>query len=545
MKHHDDHAIHTKTVAAPKGSEGKLSESGEVLSVDSPAQDVSAEDDPSISETQASEISAVETPANGSSDLDDTTDQPSESTVKISKMHYLIPASDANIQLCMNLASSAANRYPVPSILGYHGTGLFDAATTHLAKLRAIEVYLNSLGPEEDDDLVVIVDGYDVIIQLPPEIMIQRYFDIINKANARIAKRFGISVSEARTRGFYDTVIWGPDKICWPFDWAEPRCWAVPASNLPPDAFGPEAGNGDMFYNDPRWLNSGTVIGPVDDVRALVAATLEEINATYSTEYYYSESDQYYISNIWGRQEYFRSLEANKGEEVQGGPEDRRLPTTRTGDQQIEYHIGIDYESALFQTKAGYEPFFGYLQFNTSGLNANMDIDIFEEGETFAPYNIEMPADVYAALERLFNSFADPQSQTTTYEWIRTIKLNVNYVTRHIFTLWHCTGPKDPIVDEYPKMWFFPYAKSLIKAAVKALRGDELLMDHLVDGRKWAPKNRYPDTETMSDELGGAWTDLDGGQFIEWHDLCGQDAPQLFGNEEPPQSQIFKAVKPL
>lgn len=497
-------------------------------------------------ETHPEEEPSIETPVAGPPTTDEPAEPHSENealipAAKISKFHYLIPASKSNLHLCFNLVSSAANRYPVPTILGWNGAGLFDAAKTHLAKLRAIERYLNALESEEDDDLVVIVDGYDIILQLPPEIMIERYFEVANKADARIARRFGISVKEARARGLRETIFWGPDKICWPIDAAESRCWAVPESSLPPDAFGPQTGNGDMLFSNPRWLNSGTVIGPVGDMKALIAATMEEINATYNTEYEFKESDQYYISNIWGRQEYYRSLKALPGEEVRGGPPDRHIPSVRSEHQKTEFHIGIDYESALFQTKAGYEPFFGYLEFNTSGLNGNMNVDMFGEGDDFVPFDISMPANVYSALGKLYESIADIHPGMVTNDWIRTIKLGTNFITEHIFPLWHCTGPKQWIVDEFPKMWFYPYAEPLVKATVKAFQGDELITNHLVDGRKWAPKNRYPGRDALTDELGGAWTDLNGGGFVEWHELCGSHAGKLFGGDEPPPPSVHQS----
>lgn len=465
--------------------------------------------------------------------------EPEQGKDKISHFHYIVPASKPNIELCLNLASSAANRYPVPSILGYNGTGQFDAAVTHLAKLRAIERYLNALKPEEDDDLIAIVDGYDVLMQLPPEIMIERYFDARYKAEAELAERFGLTVPEANAQGLRQSVIWGPDKICWPIVWSEPRCWAVPHSNLPPKAFGPKTGNGEMIFMDPRWLNSGTVIGPIDDVRALIAATMAEIKETYDEEYQWKESDQFYISNIWGRQEYYRSLAIANGkeEDVQGGGSDRHLPDEKYAKKQTDYHIAIDYESSMFQTKAGYEPWFGYLEFNNSGLNANMTMDLFEEGDDFNPYDIEMPASVYAALDRLYDSIPEAHPGSVTADWIRTINLGVNYVTRHIFPLWHCTGAKEWVQLEYPRMWYYPFAKSLMKASVKAIQGGELISNHLIDGRKWAPRNVYPSKEELNDELGGAWTDFNGGQFVEWRNLCGEHYEQLFGGESFSQTK--------
>lgn len=50
-------------------------------------------------------------------------------------------------------------------------------------------------------------------------------------------------------------------------------------------------------------MNSGTVIGPIDDVRALITATMAEIEEIYDENYEWKNSDQFYITNIWGRQE--------------------------------------------------------------------------------------------------------------------------------------------------------------------------------------------------------------------------------------------------
>lgn len=449
----------------------------------------------------------------------------------VSRLHYLIPASKSNLHFCYNLLSSTATRWPIPTILGWHGTGELDAAVTHLAKLRTIDRYLNQLDEADDDDLVVIIDGYDILLQLPPEVMIERYFEVANKADAQLAKRFGINVKEARALGLRQTIFWGPDKVCWPVDHAASRCWAVPPSTLPGDSFGPNTGNGDMVFNNPRWLNSGTVIGRIDDMRTLINATLGEVEGTYNPEYQFKESDQFYVSNLWGRQEYYRSLQARNGDPPEGGPENKEIPTKRYENQTTEYHVSLDYESAMFQTRAGYEPFFGYLPFSTSGLNANMNIDMFEQGDNFVPYDIPMPANVYSALDKLYDSIPEKHNGVPTNDWIRTIKLGVNYVTKHIFPLFHCTGPKHFLEAELPKMWWFPYAKSLVKATAKAYKEEELITSHHVDGRKWASKNLYP--ADMEDELGGAWVDYDGATFVGWDKLCGAYEKHLFVGEYP------------
>ncbi|KAL6863125.1 hypothetical protein ACO1O0_003369 [Amphichorda felina] len=495
---------------------------------DKPAEDKPAEDKPA-EDKPAEDKPAEDKPTEDKPAPNEQNDDP-WSEAPISRLHYLIPASKANLHFCYNLVSSTANRWPIPTILGWHGVGKYDAHATHLAKLRTIDRYLQQLDPKDDDDLVVIVDGYDILLQLPPEIMIERYFEVVNNADAHLAKRFGISVNEARASGLRQTIFWGPDKICWPINWGASRCWAVPHSHLPSHAFGPKTDNGEMDFNDPRWLNSGTVMGPIGDMRTLISASMKEIEETYDPGYQFKESDQYYISNLWGRQEYYRSLQARNGEEPEGGPQDKEIPTKRYENQTTEYHVSIDYESALFQTKAGYERFYNYLEFSTSGLNAKVTQDMFGEGDKFFPFDIAMPANVYAALDKLYKSIADSHPGVTS-DWIRTIKLGVNFITKHIFPLWHCTGPKEFVKDEVPKMWWFPYAKSLVKATAKAYKNEELITNYPVDGRKWASKNLYP--ENMQDELGGAWVDYNGATFVEWANLCGLYEKHLFSGEFP------------
>lgn len=467
------------------------------------------------------------------SSVGDVLPRPNDKKGKISKLHYLVPASRPNLQLCYNLASAAINRYPVPTLLGWNGVGEFDAAITHLAKLRAMKRYLDSLRTEEDDDLVVVVDGYDIIHQLPAEVIIKRYFDIRDKADADLAQRLGVSATKARARHLRQTVFWGPDKVCWPPDPTAARCWAAPPSTLGPGAFGPSLGPLDLFSVDPRWLNSGTAIGPVKDLKRIVDATMDEIHATYDVDFWQSDSDQYYISNIWGRQEYWRNKHMFDGDEInKDDAEDRVIPEKRFKNQVTELHMAIEYESSLFQTKAGNEPFIGYLPFNNTKYTANMDIDIFGQGEGFQPYLVEMPGAVRQSLMRIFDSVPDAHSEYNAEDWIRTVQLGINYITKQIYGLWHCTGPKEFIDGEYPRMWFYPYVMSLLKASVVFIQDGNLVSEELIDGRRWAAKSVYPHKSVLTEEYGGAWSDeLPGGRFVAWKELCGIHEEVLFRGE--------------
>lgn len=449
----------------------------------------------------------------------------------VSKLHYLIPASKPGVELCYNLLSSAANRFPVPTLLGYNGTGEFDAGASYLAKLRAIGRYLDQLDSKDDDDLVLIVDGYDVIMQLPPEVLIERYFELVNRSEAYMAKRFGLSIEDVRSRDMRQRLFWGPDMFCFPDDATAARCWAVPESNLLSED--PLSKNGKTHLNDVRYLNSGTAIGPIAEMRTLIAAALAEIEETYDTNYVLRNFDQYYVNNLFGRQEYYRSILAT-GREPTGGPDNRRIPEKRRDDQETEYHIAIDYKSALFQPRAGYNAFLSYLRFNKPGYHAYMTKDVLALGEDFVRRDIKMPSNVLFAVGRLYNSIPEAHPGLVASSWIGSVDFGVNLITNHIYAVWHCTGKKGPLYSEVVRMWWYRFARSLVKATVKAFQNGELITSQLVDGRNWAPKMVYPELESLHDELGGAWTDYDGGQFVEWEQLCGSYKEKLFGGEEGP-----------
>ena len=451
------------------------------------------------------------------------------STQPSSQLHFLIPASSSNLHLCYNMASAAVSRWPVPTLLGWRGSGVLDAAVSHLAKLRVIERYLNGLPAEEDDDLVLIVDGFDVLFQLTPDVMIERYFQLKKRADEHLAKRLHMSVKDARSRGLEQTIFWGSDKYCWPMDPDAPRCWAAPESNLPHDVWGPHSLNGELIFNDPKWLNSGTVLGPVNHLRRLVTVTMAEIQATYDPLYEFRESDQFYISNVWGRQEYFRTHEAAKSR-MRG--QKRFVPQKPGDDPETELHATIDYESLLFQPRAFNEPFTGHVQFNRRGLKAVVDVDVLDQREAFKPIEIVMPANVINGMRRLYDSIPHTYPGYLGKDWLSRAKFGVNYATRNMYAIWHCTGPKEDFMPEqFRALWFYPYLRPLLRAAVAASQNGDLISEELIDGRQWKPKTYYPPKGELLQEFGGAWTDWDNNTFIGWGALCDRVKDNVFAGD--------------
>lgn len=468
-----------------------------------------------------------------------------EEISKTSKFHLLIPANGPHLQLCRAVVSSTILGYPIPVFNGWNKSGDLDASVTHLAKVRNVMRYLDSLESASDDDLVLMIDGYDVVFQLPADVLIQRYFAVIEKANAKIAARFGEDSIDAfnRDNAPRQTILFGPEKICYPVDWNRPGCWAIPDIDIPAGAFGPD--DGQLSHNLPKWLNSGTIMGPVGDMRELFAATLKRIEDTYDPAHEFSDSDQRYMSDVWGEQEFWRSVDLHNHyfhddidprKIAPEGESDQIIPT-READQKTEFHIGIDYTSSLFQTRVGSDHVLEHIAFEKSTSNGiGLWTSISEnkiEASNFQPFEINLPANVVSSLTRLLASIA-PVLKSDPHNAVTKLLLGTNFVTKNIYGLFHCIGEKTYLDDLWYRLWFQEHAKPLLEARVKSANESSLISSAPIDGRSWVIAHSYPTESAQSEQSVGAWMDMDS-KWIAWEDLCEPYEKDIFG-ERPEKS---------
>ena len=431
-----------------------------------------------------------------------------------------------------------------------------------MGKVKGILDYLDRIILEDakegeegpaSNDLVLILDGFDIWLQLPPDILIQRYYSVIDAANDRLARELG-GTHIMEKHGIYQSVLFGPDKVCWPEDAVRTACWAVPNSTLPQDAFGPDT-DADQWrhLSRPRWLNSGTIMGPVRDVRRFFQATHDRI-----TNFYTVDSDQFYMADLWGTQEYWRqkisdrlppsmtrNLWIHEGYMGEGHYEEKVLQEPEIQEnQQPEYHITIDYESELFQTVAYYDRFLSWTPFKAPSNNRNRPLHRspntsspsprtrIQKRNSFPelPYDIldtERPfqhIDAHSKLER------GPERQVVVpsdLEW-DDLLLGRNVASGKIWGLIHFTPPKFWLELWWFRMWYAPYAEAMIRHAPPT-KGDQLLTV-TQDGRKWYPY--MPDLATDI-PAGGAHTDSR--EALDWGQLCGRVEDFVITNApEPP-----------
>ncbi|KAH7317102.1 hypothetical protein B0I35DRAFT_267415 [Stachybotrys elegans] len=456
---------------------------------------------------------------------------------RVAHLHYLIPATNSKDTVCSGIAAALANGYPPPRILGYKGQGEFDAHAAHIAKLRTIKRYLYSVNAtSNDDDLVIIVDGYDVLPQLPAEVMIERYFEMTLKEDTKLANQRGITVEELRKQGVRQTLVWGTDKGCFPPKGDEAQCWLIPFSDLSRYAWGPKSdATGPLPYSDSRFLNSGTAMGPLGDMRKMIDAALKLIDYAWDKEEKYKNSDQYYIGRLYARQEYDRIVKMSGGKypfEVPGG---KKLPPALHDDEEAELHIFTDKEYAFTQTRCHNDAFMHKLRYSGIDYTADVTRDTMEEGDRFRPYKVQMPAAVHRAFTNLWNALPkDERPSSSANKWIRELPLSTNVATQHMYAFYHHTCRKEGFVDRHRESWHFPIIKTLLRHNRKKYDRSEPVHPGIVDGRLWiAPKN-YPMETEMQDEYGGVFTDLEAEPFIPFQKFCKPDLPAVIGEKKEP-----------
>lgn len=479
-----------------------------------------------------------------------------------SYLHLLVPATSSNQNFCKLMLSVTALAYPSPTMINWGDEEMDDPYINHVNKVDGILRYLRNLAVERQDDLVLIVDGYDVWFQLRPDIVISRYYDIISTQNRQLVTRFGPSA--AKKHNIYQSIIFGPDKICWPENIRRPACWAPPHSPLPRYAFGPHTDSGKFRdHYRPRWLNSGTIIGPVGDLIKMFEAAHDEIVNSMSD----IVSDQFHLANILGKQEVARKLRG--GEKLQALQRNVWISDGMHGEghyddveldipdldlkEDYEFHITIDHESKLFQTTAYYWKYLGWYTYDQSSHDGELTADelnaanVTEMTSFNRQMHFELPQDLLSSPPPFSGSedFGSPPTlegkdpsrdpratglkPQGKVDWA-DVRLGTNIVTRQVFPIVHITPPKEWLEIWWHDMWFFPYGEAIIKNTRNTKNHHILRTPDKRNWWMWDPKLEFA---KPSEHLAAVAAD-DQGVWHGWDELCHEHEDTVFFNARKP-----------
>ncbi|KAI9889491.1 MAG: hypothetical protein M1814_005274 [Vezdaea aestivalis] len=473
--------------------------------------------------------------------------------------HLLVPATKSNDKLCKTVLSSIVLNYPPPTLINFNKT--FDEGNgnggSHVGKIRGILDYISDEEQVRKDDIVLIIDGYDAWFQLPPEILIRRYRQILEEMNLQNKRRYGFISQNYSTPEefpitkpkFEQNIIFGADKGCWPNPLGTPACADIPSSPLPANTWGPDTDlHPQAWYNRPKYLNSGTVIGKASALKFMyerAAFKVEEMGIG-------GFGDQGVLAEIFGEQEHVRE-EYRKSQrntmtkwiewlKAKVGPT-QRDPTgaidrdqnqttvnanwTAEPGQNYEFGIGLDYKMSIFQAISMAWEDLHFVRFSDG---ASVEETKKDHPEMPHP-KLHLPEDISYlpgpfALKSSVNNTMSPLSvgldtlPSANSTWA-DCALATNIRVSSIPSVLHFNGFKEFLDEWWPRMWFHNYSRALLRRYIRT----------------------PPDLSTWDYRggKGGVWTAEK--TFFSWHDLCAGYEQEVFGDGKGPWGKEEGPVK--
>ncbi|KAK7630578.1 hypothetical protein IWX48DRAFT_614392 [Phyllosticta citricarpa] len=293
----------------------------------------------------------------------------------------LIPAAESDANFCRSILSTMLLDYPPPTILGYSSK---DQTATVVGSIYAHLADRHI----RDDDLILVADGYRAWFQLPSSVLVRQYLRVTADANRRLEKTYGVRAAAGEQR-FRQTVLFAADTHCWHYaddGDVDVACDAVPDAPGVWESANNGRKNASNIFN-PKFLNSGIVMGPARDLRAVFAAASQKSTGAggahdlqHALQIMYSEQEQareavrranlgpagrvreWLYSTVYGQTNFLRGKRSASGGTA-GTPMSRRRNLTITPGRAYEYGIGLDYGSALFQSMSAPHSFNGDVEF--------------------------------------------------------------------------------------------------------------------------------------------------------------------------------------
>nr|POE48045.1 hypothetical protein CFP56_01373 [Quercus suber] len=359
-----------------------------------------------------------------------------------------------------------------------------------MAKISRTLDHLNSMDASLDDDLVIMIDAYDIWFQLRPEVLISRYYAINAKANSSLRQRLGSAVD---MEGIKQTIIFGAGKRCAPNQLHTIACYPVPDSPVPMDVYGSNTdtplGRNHFSSRRQRYLNSGYIIGPVRDMRAMFKRAHQKVadakphadwdSGSTSSWHIYGGSDQSVFNTMFGEQEYQRevmrrrhlsSLDRLRGlakpevlylegihiEDPLNPPFTHEPGKAKAG-KPDEFGMGLDYFSDLGQQTMNSEDDSRYISHNRGIASQVKQERLFECSSRVTS---ELPEDI-----RLSKSPFDAIQQKSSWS---EVPLFTNVCLNSIPVMIHRNGDKQARVNSWRRTWMVPNGRELMEDVLKS-----------------------------------------------------------------------------
>lgn len=383
------------------------------------------------------------------------------------KLVIILPVDSSSPDLCKLISSAVALGYPAPIIVNWKKDFHTDEegiGPSQLGKISGVLDYLDWATREDideedrlnEDDIVLTLDAHDIWFQLPPQVLLNRYFQNIQQADQRLAVEGGIADSDAA----HHSILVSAQKGCFsPRDSvSNAHCDQVPSSTLPPDVYGlfTDTKIHGWQYILPKWVNSGSFMGPAGDMKRYFRRVGDKMDRYLRALREDQElgGDQGIFAEVFGEQEIWRKRLAEQNDD------EGRMSVALMG-ETYEYHVGLDYLQNLFYPTCYSE---------TDGNFVVLDDAKAVKSESWkagirTPRIQGVPSDIagadgpLAALGDLDNEEDNDWGKMSLYTDFWTTAIPV--VLHH--NAWK-RNLKSRIVTWWDRTWYFPYLRQLIEA---------------------------------------------------------------------------------
>lgn len=278
---------------------------------------------------------------------------PQSLTKTTPNFHLVLPAAHDTDDFCKTTLSAMLLNLPPPTVINLYHEFQNEVQWDKTA-LASIRNYLFNEKYVHEDDLMLIADGETSWFQLPSDVIIKQYANILVDANARLLARYG--VDENGYQKYNTSIVFAADKKCMGEDMA---CKFAPPSILPGDVYRDDE-NVTVADRPARYLNSQMFMGPVKDLKLMVEAAQTKLNVKHAQ----TQTIQSVLATMFGEQQLRRDAEREKKKPAATKIKDlfagkgarfsieKRLKdanVTLSNTTQYEFSMGLDYTHTLFQ----------------------------------------------------------------------------------------------------------------------------------------------------------------------------------------------------
>ncbi|KAI5204683.1 hypothetical protein AUEXF2481DRAFT_35615 [Aureobasidium subglaciale EXF-2481] len=434
------------------------------------------------------------------------------------QFHLLIHAPKITSNVCRSLLSSFLLGYPTPTLIGYRPSPPNETLEGEFwldYGLADTTEYLTQQNRISDNDFIAIVDGESTIFQLPPEALLTEYNAETKNVNADLASEYRDiplkTANKQRVQRFNQSVFFA----------AEYEVVPRSSSSFLSRFRLPEKKQRTL-------LNNNIAVGSGSGLRHLFTTALEQNTRIERT-------DRDTFNTMFAQQGHLRAAMAKEQREFKVWLSRNVLPSNKKLKKKLaddlaaakeDLGMSLDYKATMFQTIPA------AAQHVADSVITLSEYLTFPVPEVFE--KLRGPFALHASTPHLNSTSAilvqkHKDNLPSISHWT-DIPLFTNPKTQQVPSLISMlpsknkdntagllTAPDTNMRELWESMWFFPYARPLLKQYFSKSTSKEIASEAAVGGERWYDARGG---------RGGVWT-VDNG-WLDAGELCAPFGKEIF-----------------